>query len=254
MEYKEKDIYLIGEITPQIQGRKLPTNRQVLQVFLYHHLKEKLTIRKSSDQTVSEIITYWNRVGIPVSANSQCIVKLEKLHSKWLSMKKSKFRVHSPTQQKKISDFKYTLNQLFDISQRGVMNKLTDDQRLLLSSQQNSSRRGFIPLSSSTSSVCRDLPAEFSNIHSMVDNTSLHESLENDSSRPSTESSKQTVGFEENESDQQQESKYYDHYHLLYCPMHDEVVQFVCFSSNLHIEIFQYIKYTIQIKSNVSQY
>ncbi|KYM94609.1 hypothetical protein ALC62_14760 [Cyphomyrmex costatus] len=126
----------------QFYGRKLSTNRQVLQVFFHHHRKKKLTIRKSSSE-ITELMIHWNRTGIPVNQIQQSTLKLEKLHLTWKNLQRSKGRKKSPTLQKKEKDFDNKLNQLFNIAPQNVISQLTEDQRLFLSSQQDSSR--FIP-------------------------------------------------------------------------------------------------------------
>lgn len=220
MEDREKLIYLIGKMIPQIGGRKLPTNRQVLQVFFHHHSKEKLTIRKSSSETMAEVMTYWNRAGIPVSQLKQCIVKVEKLFSKWQILQKTHWRKNSPTQKRKESDFKDTLDQIFDIAQRDVIHKLTEDQRLLLRSQGDSARRGFIPLSPSNSAIRKNLSTEFSNGDSMGCDTNSDGSSATNSSGPSTQPSEQIAECETSEGvdDQQPQSKYYHYFtEKIYC-------------------------------------
>lgn len=135
---------LIGPANPILEGRKLPTNRQVLQLFFYKHSNLKLGIRLSARQTVDEVFKKWSLIGIPVAGHQYSTSKVEKLHSTWVKLQKSVNKTSS-TQRKNEENFEISLNSLFDVAQRDVLDVLTDDKKLFLDSQRSSSRRGFIP-------------------------------------------------------------------------------------------------------------
>ncbi|KAK0059937.1 hypothetical protein Bpfe_010796 [Biomphalaria pfeifferi] len=96
----DRDIFLIGlsEFEPLSNLNQLPTTRQVLQRF-HHHLKDTKLVRDASHLTVEEVLVLWGRAAIPTVLKKHAIEKLEKIHDKWLKLKKNKTRL-SETQQK----------------------------------------------------------------------------------------------------------------------------------------------------------
>lgn len=144
-------IYLVGPVKSKIEGRKLPTARQVLQLFFYEHCENGHTIRQSSTHTLQQVMSKWNSGGIRVSDLKHCVVKLEKLHLTWQKLKKSA-KSKSPTQREKEELFEENLDNIFDISRKDVMDNLSESKKEFLISQRNKNRRDFLPLDSPTSS------------------------------------------------------------------------------------------------------
>lgn len=61
-------IYLIGSQITQIQGSKLPSNRQVLSVFFYNMRTVNLTTKESVTLPMRECCIFWEKTRIPIRA------------------------------------------------------------------------------------------------------------------------------------------------------------------------------------------
>lgn len=98
-------IYLVGPVKCKSEVRKLPTARQVLQVFFHKHYENHHTIRQSSTGTLHQVVSKWNLGAFRVSEVKNCIRKLEKLFLKCKKLKKSSSRKNSPAQREKEESF-----------------------------------------------------------------------------------------------------------------------------------------------------
>lgn len=56
--------FLIGLPSYQINGAKLPSNRQVLSVLFYNIREVKLTVSESANLVIRECIIYWEKARI----------------------------------------------------------------------------------------------------------------------------------------------------------------------------------------------
>lgn len=142
------NIYLIGPTKSRFEGRKLPTHRQVLQLFVHKHSEDKLTIRHSATETIKELRKIWQTSEIPVRQALNSTNHLVALHKRWINLKKNRLRMQSKAQLDKEKTFNDLLDKLFDVARHNVNEELTADQKLFLKSQQSEFRRGFIPKSS----------------------------------------------------------------------------------------------------------
>ena len=86
---RNKAIYLIGSEESEIRGSRLPSIRQVLASFFYHHNTLKKTIRESSRAVIRVVAVFWSKARIPMRGEGRAIDQLEKLHTTWLLFKKS---------------------------------------------------------------------------------------------------------------------------------------------------------------------
>lgn len=82
-------VFLLGitDVESLLRLNQLPTNRQVLLRFHWHLHKFNL-VRSASHMTVEEVTQLWGRALIPTRLIKHCVDKIEKLHSKWLLLKK----------------------------------------------------------------------------------------------------------------------------------------------------------------------
>ena len=106
METRQKDnVYLIGSYDQAILGSKLPSYRQAFGYFIFLHKTEKKTIRDASNQTITEVITFWDKAGIPTRARCHCIKKLESVFFEWKGLLKHNIEKeqHLHTKKKKRS-------------------------------------------------------------------------------------------------------------------------------------------------------
>lgn len=140
---KTNEVYLIGAIENKLHGRKLPTRRQVLSLFLYNH-NSGLTIRQSSKATIIEVNNFWIAGQIPTKRIYYSMDLLEKLYKEWQNLQKSSKRVDSPAQKENERQFGLKLDELFDITLNTALDTLSEDQILFITSQRQRNRRGFV--------------------------------------------------------------------------------------------------------------
>src|SRR6218665_1015157 len=105
-------IWLIGFEEDKLNGSKLPSNRQVLRVFFYRYNSLKETIHDSSRDLIREAVQFWDKARIPIQPEHRAILKLQKLHEKWVKFKKNAKR-RAETQKEK--GFVEDLDNLFDM-------------------------------------------------------------------------------------------------------------------------------------------
>ncbi|KAK0040620.1 hypothetical protein Bpfe_029934 [Biomphalaria pfeifferi] len=79
-------------------------------------------VRDASHLTVEEVLVLWGRAAIPTVLKKHAIEKLEKIHDKWLKLKKNKTRL-SETQQKIEACYTEQLHTLFNIASVNALDK-----------------------------------------------------------------------------------------------------------------------------------
>ena len=127
------EIYLIGHVTNQIVGSKLPSCKQVLCVLFYNIRKVKLNLRESARLAIKETSVFWEKARIPVRDEQHCISKLEKVYKTWRDLQKLSKRI-SATQKVKIDDFVGSLDDLFYIAHANALQmiRIEEDRQFLL--------------------------------------------------------------------------------------------------------------------------
>lgn len=133
----DTDYYLIGFEEYDILGAKLPTLRQVLKVFFFHHHTERQSLRESSKLAVQKVKSIWSKSGIKTREDKHCIDKLEAHYKEWQNMKKSKGR--KTLRQSEIENaFIQKLEILFDIAHaKAIENcKFEEDKEFLIAQRQ----------------------------------------------------------------------------------------------------------------------
>lgn len=138
------NIYLIGSETTHISGSKLPSNRQVLQVFFYNVRYVNLTIRESARLAIDETVIFWQKARIPVREPQHCIAKLEAIYKNWRNLQKNSSRKND-TQRNKENAFTGKLNDLFDIAHANALStiKIVEDREFLIAQRQKG-RPGYL--------------------------------------------------------------------------------------------------------------
>ena len=133
-------LYLLGASESEIRGSKLPSNSQILKVFFYYHVNLKQTIRKASTAAVEAAIPFWAR--IPISAKKHLITKVEKLHEKWKTLKKTRNPQGEKQRHGEARFLKY-LDNLFDMAAQDALQvvKIEEDKQFHLA-QREEGRRG----------------------------------------------------------------------------------------------------------------
>lgn len=138
---KKKEIYLVGYENEKIGGVKLPTNEQVLSLFFFKLRTIGLSVSQSALDTVKETEAFWNLAELPMNRDT-CVRKLKSIYKEWYTLSKSRKRksaAHANNENK----FKCKLKETFCTN---FLNDatLSEDQQLLLHSQRQPLRRGFI--------------------------------------------------------------------------------------------------------------
>lgn len=143
---RSKDKYfLLDFIVKKFYGNKLPSNRDVLGVFLLRHVEEKKTIRESATKTVRDLIPLWEgQARIPIRPEHHAVTQLENLFQTWKDLKRLRNR-RTSAQINKEKTFVDNLDNLFDIAHAKALDMivLQEDKEFLLA-QREKGRRGNI--------------------------------------------------------------------------------------------------------------
>ncbi|ESO06019.1 hypothetical protein HELRODRAFT_160132 [Helobdella robusta] len=132
---RQKDkIYLIGFVTHQITGGKLPSNRQVLRSLFYNIREVKLNIKGAARLTIKKVFIFWEKARIQTKHLKDSVAKLEKLHEEWRKLQKNSNRT-GPAQTEKEKLFKAILDDLFDIAHQDALQTATEEDKLFLLKQ-----------------------------------------------------------------------------------------------------------------------
>ncbi|XP_050338703.1 uncharacterized protein LOC126765166 [Bactrocera neohumeralis] len=127
------NLFMIGKRMSSLNKKKLPTNKQVLQL-LYHHSRNlKKSIDDSVVSVISEVREIWNIAEIPTQIISRCKLKLKTLHKEYRNAQK---HVHRPKETKE-KNFSSTLNQLFDIAHGNVFELIGEEKKQFLIDQRS---------------------------------------------------------------------------------------------------------------------
>ncbi|XP_026461762.1 uncharacterized protein LOC113363475 [Ctenocephalides felis] len=128
----QQNIYLIGDVYPQIITDTLPSKLQVLKVFFYHLRVPKLKIRESAQICIDQVIVFWQKAQIPIQRIDHCIHHLLKLHKQYHLLQKS---VNRDTNEIREVEFKISLLNLFDIAHLNVAQMVDESIMQFLNEQ-----------------------------------------------------------------------------------------------------------------------
>jgi hypothetical protein len=130
------EIWLIGQEERQILGSKVPSIRQALSLFFYHHRTQEQTIRVSSTAVVKVVEKFWKKARPEVRQKQHSVTKLEQLFHIWGALKKNANR-KTGTQIANEKTF-VDLDNLFDIACMDVLRKCTieEDRQFLLAQRE----------------------------------------------------------------------------------------------------------------------
>ena len=138
----QTDTYLLGSMENTITGSKLPSRKQVLQVFLHHHLEEKMTVKDAAGETLKVLGDFWQRARIPMQKDQRAKEKIIRLYDEWAKLKKNKNRT-TKTQKDNEQKFVNLLENLFDIAHANAMSMIElDEDKEFLKAQREEGRRG----------------------------------------------------------------------------------------------------------------
>lgn len=73
--------FLLDYISKDVSDNKLPSNHDVLGVFMRRHMEKKKTIRESAIKTIRDLVPIWTgKARIPVRPEHHAILQLETLY------------------------------------------------------------------------------------------------------------------------------------------------------------------------------
>lgn len=133
----------IGYVYHQITGSKLPSNRQVLQVFFYNIRFVKLTAKLSAKLAIDAVKIFWQQARIPFREDHKCVQKLLNLYERWKNIQRTRAEKRSKAQKELARVYFETLDDLFDIATSDVLEtiKIAED-RAFLQMQRQKGRPG----------------------------------------------------------------------------------------------------------------
>ena len=108
-------IWLIGHEESGLTCSNLPSRRDVLKVYFYHHQAVGETVRDSARHVAELTILFWEKGGISTKSAKRATDNLIKLHSKWITLKKEITR-QSDISKSRREKFRDELDELFDIA------------------------------------------------------------------------------------------------------------------------------------------
>lgn len=140
---KERQIALIGNVSHQIVGAKLPSNRQVLEVFFYNMRFVKLNSKESARLTIDAVLVFWQQARIPTRDSHKCAGKLLKMYEYWKTFNKVKVEKMTAGMKEKFDVFMDVLDDLFDIATADALTTMRNEEdKNFLEKQRQKGRPG----------------------------------------------------------------------------------------------------------------
>jgi hypothetical protein len=138
------NIWLVGPTNDRIQqNSRLPTLRDTLSVFFYHHKEEKRTLKDSARLTVSEVCGFWKKAGIPTALSYDVEKRILKTHAEWQCLKKTINR-RTQKQISNESQFCSNLDKLFDIAHQDAQQRTELPEDLQFLASQREGMKGYM--------------------------------------------------------------------------------------------------------------
>lgn len=134
-----KDYFQL-KTTSEIIINQLPSNLDVTKNLFFYTRDEKRQINEAVNLVVTNIIKYWDDVGIPVKYEPHCATRVKQLLDEWRNFQKN---FSKKSEEQKVA-FKNKLDNLFDISHTDAAN-MTDPAKIdFLYNQRQPGRIGTI--------------------------------------------------------------------------------------------------------------
>ena len=137
------EIYLLGSVIESLSGSKLPSNGDVLRLYV-HKLKSAQTKHDAAVTVIKKVQLFREKARIPVRHTDHATAQLEELVHKWERLKKNKGRT-TATQVANEAALTDTFNDLFDVAHQDALQivKIEEDKQFLLA-QREKGRRGVM--------------------------------------------------------------------------------------------------------------
>lgn len=136
---KLRKIAMIGDVAHQIVGAKLPSNRQVLQVFFYNMRFVKLDAKESARLSIEAALIFWQQARIPTPVPHRCAAKLLKMYENWKYFQKMNVEKMGSAMKQKHDEFISNLDNLFDIAHTDALSmmRIEEDKEFLKQQRMN---------------------------------------------------------------------------------------------------------------------
>lgn len=142
METRSKrELWLIGPECEELRGSRLPSKREVLQVFCSLHKEH--TVRDSAAIIADQILDFWSKARIPTKQRCHIISHVEKLFDRYGKLKKNKHRT-SETQRQNEAEFVTEIEQLFDVAHENSLSLITIEEDRQFLQLQREGRIGYM--------------------------------------------------------------------------------------------------------------
>lgn len=82
------DVWLVGQTSDHFIQSKLPTTKEVLSLFFHFKIVKKQTNRNSANSAACDVMSLWERAGIPTKLKKDVIKKIENKFKEWQKLKK----------------------------------------------------------------------------------------------------------------------------------------------------------------------
>lgn len=120
-------MYLIGHTCMQILGAKLPSNKQVLQMYFFNTMYRHMDSPKSALLVADAVMIFWRQAGIEMQLKENIQKKIIKLRDKYRDLQKHSAR-GGATHNSKEAEFIDKLDDLFDIASADALTKMKNKE------------------------------------------------------------------------------------------------------------------------------
>lgn len=131
-------IFLVGKCESDLKGAKLPSMRQVLQLFFYKTRVEKISVKDSIKYTINCTLAFWLKANIPTMTEVNCVKKFHKLFKDWKDLSKNRYGQYEKYRKDEKEFSEKIGNYIFDIAAPDALKimKIQEDKDFLLQQRQ----------------------------------------------------------------------------------------------------------------------
>lgn len=119
--------WLLGKPVDSLSCARLPRKRDVLSLYLFHHVVEKKTVMEGLNLAFGKVLTVWERARIPTQRVDACVRKLRGIHDKYQALKKHRTRGRESDRVKE-KMFLDDLQDLFDVATSDALQTMTNEE------------------------------------------------------------------------------------------------------------------------------
>lgn len=137
-------VEMVGRVSHQILGAKLPSNRQVLQMLLFNTRIAKISLRDSELLVINAVLIFWAQARIPTREKYKCANKLNEMYDTLRNIQKTKPERRSVQLKQEAENFNDCLDDLFDIAAADAMDTIRiQEDKDFLTMQRQKGRPGL---------------------------------------------------------------------------------------------------------------